>query len=126
MIAYVSDESGQREVYVRPYPSTSGVAPRISSAGGTAPVWARDGKEIYYRSGNMMMAVQITTDPLRHSTPRALFEEDRFMNPGAGTTYDVAADGRFLMVEEDPDESVRVIVVQNWFEELNRLVPADN
>ena len=49
---------------------------------------------------------------------------DRFWK-GSNTTpgYDVAADGRFLMVEEDPDESVRVIVVQNWFEELKRLVP---
>ena len=123
-IAYVSDESGQREVYLQPYPSTSGVGRKISSEGGTEPVWARDGKEIYYRSDSAMMAVQITTDPLGHTTPQPLFP-DRFWK-GGNLTYDVAADGRFLMVERDPDDSVRVIVVQNWFEELKRLAPTDN
>ena len=126
-IAYVSDESGQSEVYVQPYPSTSGVAPRISSEGGTEPVWARDGKEIYYRSDSAMMVVQITTDPMGYTTPQELFPDDRFWKGSIDSpSYDVAADGRFLMIEEDPDDSVRVIVVQNWFEELKRLVPTDN
>ena len=121
-VAYVSDKSGQDEVYVRPAPSTSGAERKISSEGGTEPVWARNGREIYYRSGNMMMAVRITTDPRRYTTPQALFE-DRFLRGPSTPSYDVAADGRFLMVEEDPDDSVRVIVVQNWFQELKERVP---
>ena len=124
-IAYVSDEAGRNEIFVQPYPSTSGSWTKISSEGGTDPVWTRNGREVYYRSDSTMMAVQITTDPLGYSTPQPLFPEDRFRKgPGPGTSYDVAADGRFLMVEEDPDDSVRVIVVQNWFEELKELVPA--
>ena len=122
-MAYVSDESGRSEVYVLPYPSVSGVRRPISTEGGTEPAWSLDGKELYYRShDNMMMAVQVATDPPGYGTPRALFP-DRFSKYGRSPFYDVAADGRFLMIEEDPDDSVRVIVVQNWFEELKELVP---
>ena len=125
-IAYVSDESGQNEIYVRPYPSRSGGQRKVSSEGGTEPVWARNGTEIYYRNGNRMMAAEVATEPFEVIDRIELFV-DRFLKGSIDTpSYDVAPDGRFLMFEEDPDDSVSVIVVQNWFEELNRLVPTDN
>jgi eukaryotic-like serine/threonine-protein kinase len=61
-LAYISDETGRYETYVQPYPVTGGKWP-ISTDGGTEPVWNRNGRELFYRSGNKMMAVDITTEP---------------------------------------------------------------
>ena len=125
-IAYVSDESGQNEVYVRPFPPRPGGQRKVSSNGGTEPVWARDGGEIYYRNGDRMMAAEIATGPFEVVGRTELFV-DRFFKDNIDTpSYDVDSNGRFLMFEEDPDDSVRVILVQNWFEDLKRLVPTDN
>ena len=125
-IAYVSDESGRDEVYVLPYPPTSGVPRKISTEGGTEPGWSRDGKELFYRSDDgMMMAVPVTPNPPGYGAPQPVFP-DRFRRSTSAPTYDVTPDGQFLMVEEDPDNLLRVTVVHNWFEELKRLVPADN
>ena len=121
-IAYESDQLGQTEVWVRPYPSTPGQPVRISEGGGSEPVWARDGTEIYYRNGGTMMAAEVATAPFEVVNTIPLFE-GRYLTALATPGYDVAADGRFLMVEEDPDNSVRVILVQNWFEELKERVP---
>ncbi len=133
LLAYVSDESGRPEVYVQPYPGP-GARTRISVEGGFSPAWSRDGRELFYRinSGGKrkMMAVNITTDPaFTAGKPRMLFEEDRFQPSLPVRSYDVAADGRFLMLDvpEQPAERVTELrVVLNWFEELKRLVPADN
>ena len=121
-IAYVSDESGQNEVYVQPYPFIPGGQRKVSSEGGTEPVRARNGTEIYYRNGDSMMAAEVATGPFEVVDRIELFV-GRFNNSPSTPSYDVAADGRFLMVEDDPDDSVRVIVVQNWFEELKERVP---
>ena len=120
------------EVYVQPYPGP-GARTRISVEGGRHPAWARDGQELFYRieSGRKrkMMAVNITTDPaFIAGKPRMLFEEDRYEWTFPLRSYDVAADGRFLMLEvtEQPSERVTQLrVVLNWFEELKRLVPTD-
>ncbi len=61
-MAYVSDESGQQEVYVRPYPG-SDRGTLVSRGGGIEQVWSLDGRELYYRNGDRMMAVEITTEP---------------------------------------------------------------
>ena len=132
-LAYVSDESGRGEVYVQPYPGP-GTRTQISAEGGRSPAWARDGRELFYRifsRGKIkMMAVNISTDaPFTAGTPRMLFDESRYQPSSPLRSYDVAADGRFLMLErvEQPTERVTELrVVLNWFEELKRLVPADN
>jgi len=62
-MAYISDESGRFEVYVQPYPGPGGKW-QISTEGGVEPVWARNGRELFYRNGDQMMAVEITTDPI--------------------------------------------------------------
>ena len=61
-LAYVSDESGRHEIYVQPYPGPGGKW-QISTEGGTEPVWNRNGRELFFRSGNKMMAVEVATQP---------------------------------------------------------------
>ncbi len=127
-LAYISNESGRREVYVQAYPASGGKR-QISTEGGNGPVWAKNGRALFYRNGNKMMAVEITTQPtFRAGTPTLLFEGQYVQSGPGGADYDIAPDGhRFLMIKEDkPGEGPRQInVVLNWFEELKRLVPTE-
>jgi eukaryotic-like serine/threonine-protein kinase len=129
-LAYVSNESGRPEIYVQPYPGPGGKW-QISIEGGTEPVWNRSGRELFYRSGNKMMALETTTHPgFSAGKPRMLFEGQYLPNvfPGMSPAYDVSADGqRFLMVKETEQATAgtqQINVVLNWHEELKRLVPA--
>ena len=95
--------------------------------GGTEPLWARDGRELFYRDGNKMMAVAFTTKPtISASSPRMLFEERYETSAPGYTSYDVHPDGqRFIMIKAAGQSSTQQInVVMNWFEELNRIVPS--
>ena len=127
-LAYSSTESGRREVYVQPFPGPGGKW-LISSEGGIAPVWARNGRELFYRNGPAMMAVDITTQPVfRAGTPRKLFEGPNYPTNTARADYDISPDGeRFLMLKEEQQQQgalTQIHVVLNWFEELRRRVPA--
>jgi serine/threonine-protein kinase len=128
-VSYVSNESGRDEVYVRPYPKTEGIARRISLDGGTAPVWSRKGNELYYRNQTgALVAVPVTTSSgLSTARPQALFQfTGRFRISGNAAAYDVTPDGRFVAVTEPappPTSGREIVVVQNWFSELKRLVP---
>jgi Tol biopolymer transport system component len=128
-LAYISDESGRYEVYVQPYPGPGGKWP-ISTEGGTEPVWNPNGRELFYRSGDKMMAVDIATQPsFTAGKPRMLFEGTYEPTWATNPNYDVSADGqRFLMVKASEQEqaSTQINVVQNWFEELKRQVPPGN
>jgi serine/threonine-protein kinase len=122
-VAYVSNESGRDEVFVRPFPG-AGAKWQISTEGGSEPRWSRSSRELYYRVGDKMMIVDIETKPtFRPRRPRTLFE-GRYYD--IDEAYDVAPDGtRFLMIKEDLAESgpVHVNVVLNWFEEIRRRLP---
>jgi serine/threonine-protein kinase len=125
-LAYVSNESGRYEVYVRPWPDGGGRT-IVSIGGGFAPAWAGDGSELYYRIGESLMVVAVEGgDRFSAGAPRTLFEGRYQFGIHGSSSYDVAADGRFLMIQanrrEDPD---RVYVVSSWFNELLRLVPVD-
>ncbi len=89
-------------------------------------MWARSGKELFYRSGDKMMAVDINAEPtFTHGTPQLLFEGE-YLSIGTRAAYDVTPDGRrFLMIKESEDvlTVTQLNVVLNWFEELKRLVP---
>jgi serine/threonine-protein kinase len=127
-IAYTSNESGRYEIYVRPYPGPGGKW-QISIEGGGEPVWNPKGRELFYRSGNKMMAVDVTTEPaFSASKPRILFEGVYVPTPRSFPDYDVSPDGqRFLMLkpsEQDQTSATQINVVLNWFEELKRRVPA--
>jgi Tol biopolymer transport system component/tRNA A-37 threonylcarbamoyl transferase component Bud32 len=126
-LAYVSDESGRFEIYVQPYPGPGGKW-QISTEGGTEPAWNHNGRELFYRSGDKMMAVDIATQPgFAAGKPRMLFEGPYVRTAATIPTYDVSPDGqRFLMLK--PSESAggaptQINVVLNWFEELKQKVP---
>ena len=140
-LAYTSEESGRREVYVYPYPG-AGRRITISTDGGQSPVWSGDGTELFYRSDarsdNKMFSVEIEIDEgeLRPGKPILLFEGNYNISTPIGS-YDVRSDGqRFLMAQMLPWEKRfakraevyfgrKVSLVLNWFEELKRLVPTE-
>ena len=126
-IAYVSDESGKPEVYVQSLPPSAGKW-QVSTDGGTEPVWNQNGRELFFRNGDRMMAADVSTQPTFSSgRPRMLFEGKyvRSEFPLTGFAYDVSRDGqRFLMVEETVgNTAAQINVVLNWGEELKRRVP---
>jgi serine/threonine-protein kinase len=116
-VAYVSDESGRPEVYIREYPGP-GARIQISGAGGMEPVWSRDGKYLYYAAGNKLTRATLSADP--HV---ALVSRDSlFSGPFFGTildqaSYDVSKDGRFLMIKQS-DDHFQLVVTLNWTAEL--------
>ena len=122
--AYVSDESGSEfQVYVTPYPALGRRVP-VSIDGGLSPIWSADGNELFFRQGSKVMAASIVLGPEIHvSAPVELFDGPYTVDLSGHQRYDVAPDGRFLMVENSED--FRIVVVEGFFEELNRLVPAD-
>lgn len=123
-LAYVSNESSRDEIYVRPYSGT-GQKFQISTEGGTEPVWARSGLELFYRNGDRMMSVAVSANPtFRAEKPKLLFEGG-YERAGPLTSYDVAADGqRFAMIRSEAQLAPSPItVVLNWFEELKAKVP---
>ena len=120
-IAYDSNESGRDEIYVRPYPGPGGKW-QISTDGGMEPLWNPKGQELFYRNGDKMMAVEVTTQPaFSAGKPRILFEGAYVPTPRSLPNYDVSPDGqRFLMLEasEQGQAPEQINVVLNWFEEL--------
>ena len=118
-VAYHSNHSGRDEVYVQAFPGGGRQWP-VSSGGGTAPVWAHDGKQLFYRRDEAVMAVSIDGAPNLHAgTPRQQFKTE-LMGP-----FDVATDGRFLMMEPQKQDVVTELsIVVNWFAELTRLTRA--
>jgi dipeptidyl aminopeptidase/acylaminoacyl peptidase len=123
-LAYVSDESGREEVYVVPFPGSGGRWP-ISTEGGSQPVWARNGRELFYLNGNRMMAATVTSDAtFSAKKPELLFEAKAPSDEVL--TYDVTPEGEFLMIE--PGESdmppTRINLVLNWMQEVRQRVAA--
>jgi Tol biopolymer transport system component len=124
-VAYVSDESGRFEVYVRPFPAASGQTP-ISIAGGTQPEWRRDGKELFYISADgKLTAVPVTTDGATFGagTSHALFDvEVPEPNPPYPTDYAVTADGQRFLVNTVVDQPTRpaLTVILNWTADLKK------
>jgi eukaryotic-like serine/threonine-protein kinase len=119
-MAYHSNESGRLEVYIAPYPGPGGRS-QISTSGGSDPVWSPDGREVFFQSGNKLMAAAIETTPeLRAGVPKAFFE-------GPFEGFDIAPDGqRFVLVRPAyPDLPPRPLaVVLGWLNDLERRVPA--
>ncbi|MBI3050332.1 MAG: serine/threonine-protein kinase [Acidobacteria bacterium] len=118
-IAYLSNESGRNEVYVQPFPGPGG-RHLISTQGADDPLWSKTGRELFYESGDTLMAVEVRTQPTFWAgTPRVLFET-RFFN-AVGRSWDVTPDGqRFLKIETiEPDvPPTHINIVLNWFQEL--------
>jgi serine/threonine-protein kinase len=134
-VAYVSDKSGQNDVYARPYPGPSGEV-TVSVGGGQEPVWAPSGRELFYRHDGKLLTVAIEergTSLTVGSPSRVLDDSYRLDTGGAQgevANYDISPNGqRFVMVEEPKlprgvaPPATRLQVVLNWFEELKARVP---
>jgi len=125
-LAYTSDESGEFQIYVRPYPVTEERHQVSTAPGSEEPIWSQSGDELFYRNGLRWMSSVITTEPeFKWEEPKELFRGN-YINL-FGHSYDVAQDGRFLLLQgEQPLTITNLNVVLNWFEELKRLAPTDN
>jgi Tol biopolymer transport system component len=125
-LAYVSDESGRAEIYVQSFPGPGGKW-QISTEGGTEPVWNRNGRELLYRDGERIMSVEVSVQPaFAAGVPKQVFAGS-YADPVIVPTYDMTPDGqRFLVLKADEQQAAnnQIVIVQNWFEELKRLVPA--
>jgi len=119
-LAYVSQQSARRDVYVLPFPSAASHH-IVSRDGGTEPRWSHSGRELFYKSGSQLMVVDVTPGPtFVAGTPRPLFSISDYRAARNRQQYDVAPDDkRFLMIR-DPTEGGggSVVYVENWFAEL--------
>jgi serine/threonine-protein kinase len=129
-LAYESDESGQLEVYVRPFPKVDAGRWQVSTGGGTQPAWARSGRELFYRSGDAVLSVPVETSASFVARNPVVLFKGQYAPTLGGRNYDVSPDGRrFLMLKvaaagaSAQTPPARFTVVENWFEELKRLVP---
>jgi serine/threonine-protein kinase len=125
-IAYVSDETGRSEVYVKGYPE-GGKWP-VSTEGGDEPVWAPHGRELFYRNQEWMMGVSLETEPQFSLGKPTLLFETAWADDGEGiANYDISKNGQeFIMIRsEEESAATRLIFVLNWFDELKRLVPTN-
>ena len=130
-MAYESTESARTQIYVRPFPNVDDAHYQISTDGGRTPVWAPNGRELFFVNGSALMTVAVQTTPtFSAGNPTTQFEtrsmllDGRSIGSMTGRTYDISRDGqRFLMIKErttssDSSAPASMIVVQNWFEEL--------
>jgi|GEM_PF-658396 len=131
-MAYESNESGSFENYVRPFPNVDDDKVQVSNAGGLKPLWSRDGDELFYLqhdSGTQrLMAVSVQNDGSTFVFEnRAALLDWPYFADAQGRSYDVSLDGQqFLVVKADKEDRLRqFVVVQNWVEELKRLVPRE-
>jgi serine/threonine-protein kinase len=132
-LAYQSDLSGDWEIYVQPRAERDGPRSTVSTKGGTQPRWSRDGRELYYVSsrGEMMRVPVGTGATWSPGTPDVVFDARPYFlvnNLHPFFTYDVAKDGRFLMLKpaagsKTQDATANLVVVLNWFTELQQRVP---
>jgi len=113
-VAYVSDESGAPEVWLRSYPTgAGGSAQLVSSGGGTGPLWSLDGRRLYYHSSRGLVAVDVAYEPaLRLGQPRLVLDDPSLR------VCDVAPDGRFLAVQSEPLPQITYLDVVLGFDRL--------
>jgi serine/threonine-protein kinase len=129
-MAYESNETGQSEIFVRPFPDVDDGKWQLSTNGGVGPLWSHGGGEIFFFEGQTMMSARVETEPsFRVTGADELFVVDPDVLIGDGTNfYDVSADDqRFLMGREvtasATGDAPEYVLVQNFFEELKRRVP---
>lgn len=131
-IAYESDEDGDLDIYVRPLPDVENGKWKVSTQGGSHPVWSPAGDELFFLNGNTVMAAAIEVTPTFNAgNPASLFDASLTPVSGSLTTgFDISPDGsRFMtiqpggMLSDMTDSTTNLVVVFNWFEELQARVP---
>jgi len=121
-IAYVSAETNRNEIHLRAFPGP-GEKHVVSTAGGNEPLWSPTGRELFYRVGDAVMAVDVTTSPsLKVGTPHRLFEKRYEPSISLYANYSTIDGQRFVMIKRmDPeDPAARINLVVNWFDQLRR------
>jgi len=136
-IAYQSDESGEYQIYVRPFPDVDTGRWQISYEGGSSPIWGPGGSELFYfdqvaGTDDAVVSVSVeSAESFTAGTPEVLFRGNFPETGFGGAFYDVTSDGqRFLMIRiraggDISGEPPQIIIVENWFEELERLAPTN-
>jgi eukaryotic-like serine/threonine-protein kinase len=130
-VAYQSDESGRDEVYVRSFPQVDNGRWQLSTSGATRPAWARSGRVLFYLdAAGMLTSLPVSTSGQTFWAGRPTkILDTKYPQPNPSRHYDVSADGkRFLMLKDTPVDdrsatSASMVVVENWFEELKRVMP---
>jgi serine/threonine-protein kinase len=121
-IAYVSNRTGRDEIYVRPFPPAAGRW-LVSAAGGSEPRWRRDGRELFYRNGDSVFAVQVRTHPDFAAERRTLLFTGNYLTNYRHATYDVHPDGqRFVFLTGEAGDAGELILVQNILSTAGRPV----
>jgi len=127
-VAFDSNESGGVEIYVRPFPNVEAGRFQVSTHGGANPVWARNGKELFYSMPNgPMMAVPVQTAPtFTYGAAVELFRGPFLWNAGAGVRpFDTGPDGRFVMIKEPGTSETGILVIaENWLNHLRQQLPS--
>ena len=119
-LAYSSDETGRREIFVRPFPETGRARYQVSSGGGTEPLWSRTGRELFYRSATeQLVSVPVGSGAeFQPGASRPLFNASAYLQVPQQRNYDVAADGKFVMVRDDSPAASRIVVIFGFMKEL--------
>ena len=125
-LAYQSDESGRPEVYVRPFPGPGGRV-QVSVDGGINPVWAHDGREIFYLDSGSLVVATVRTDPdFTVESREQLTSWTQYLIAAGDRHFDPSPDDQRLLAVRLSTSSggvIRDILVQNFFEELRQVVP---
>jgi len=122
-IAYQSNTSGRAEIFVRPFPNVEAGRWQVPRESALRPAWSRQGDELFFESGNRLMAVTVHFDPSpSFGQPQALFDLIPYDLVGGPTRrWDVAKDGRFIFskpIRTAPYDNLAIVVVSHWFDEL--------
>ena len=112
-IAYVSNESGRDEVYARPFPQGDGRW-QVSAAGGVEPRWSPNGRELFYRNGDTLIAAQVRTQPSFAAVQRVALFSGRYEGNVSHASYDVHPDGQRFIFVQTGEGSEDLILVQNF------------
>ncbi|MFN0159259.1 MAG: protein kinase domain-containing protein [Bacteroidota bacterium] len=123
-LAYLANETGSSQVYVRPFPQGSGKW-QISVNGGNKVDWSEDGRTLYFGTPSEIMFVSIVgTHTLTTGQPQVLIRDYPWLNVESAISYDIAPDGKHILVAKPRDEEKlqQINVVMNWFDEINNTV----
>jgi Tol biopolymer transport system component len=112
-LAHTAETTGAPEIWVRPYPGP-GAPIRVSPGGGEEPVWARNGQELYYLQDRLMMAVAVDTSKGFNFKPAVRLFETSHVRTNQPPSYDVTADGRFVLLKPQATANEPITIIFNW------------
>jgi serine/threonine-protein kinase len=116
-LAYQSNETGEFEIYVRPFPGAGGRV-QVSAGGGLEPLWGSSGNALYYRQGDRLIRASVTTGESFGISGRAIVLTGDYLNDPSHPNYDVTPDGRQFLMLRRAGRDVQTIVVHNFRREL--------